>query len=541
MNEGQAQVLNQNCIVCGACLKNCPQGAKQYRDSIFSVERLLDDGFKKKVISVAPSFAANLDGWQQRRLPSALRLLGFDYVFETASGAYYTAQEAYKYIRDAGRFYIHSSCPAVINYITKYNPALAARLAPVVSPMICHARLIKEELGKAAGIVFAGPCVAKKDEAAWKEYEGLISGVLTFEELLKILARRKIDLKKCDETLYDKPAFYKAQYYPLPGGILKTLDIENKDLPKKIICIDGPANVKNALENFETAACDIELMWCEGGCINGPVAVEDNIIKKRFNIAAYAASSKNLAPKPCPAPAALDLKNNFVPKQIIRKEYTEKEIEHMLKLMGKEREAERLNCAGCGYPTCRDKAIANLNGYAQKEMCMPYLRQHLHTISAAVIDSMPGGVVILDSKLNIAQTNATFNSLFLCDLNIIGEHISLLLDPHPFERVLSGEEKEINWISEYPQYNLKCRFIIYNIKENNQLVGIFLPILNTDELAQLKSSIKMKTLDKARELLKHQIDTNQKIAKYLGESTAQSQDIVNQIMQIASDDGKDGA
>lgn len=535
MNEGQAQVLNEQCIACGSCIRSCPQNAKQYAGSIAGTERMLRVGVKKSAISVAPSFAANLDPWQRSRLPSALRLLGFDYVYETASGAYYAARESLKYIKDASQTFIHSSCPAAINYITKYRPHLAGRIAPVVSPMIAHAKMIKEVHGADTNVVFAGPCTAKKDEAAWQDYEGLIEEVLTFEEVMKMLKTRKIDFKKCDESAFDKPAFYKAQYYPLPGGILKTLDIDNQDLEKKLLCIDGADNIKNALDGFEEQDCDIEIMWCEGGCLNGPVSTEKNIIKKRLNILTYAEKNKSDT-KPRALPAKIDLYNKFKANPVEGKEYTEVQIEKTLKAMGKEKEEDRLNCAGCGYHSCRDKAIAILNGYAQKEMCMPYLRKHLFMQSSGIIDSMPGGIVILDGNLNIVQTNASFNKMFRCDFDVTGSHISLFVDQDPFERVLSGEIKDINWLSEFPKYNLKCRFLVYNMKDANQLAGIFIPLLNDEEFSKIKSSMKMKALEKARELLKHQIETSQKIARYLGTSTAQSQDIVNQIMHIASDE-----
>jgi iron only hydrogenase large subunit-like protein len=534
MNEGQAQVLNRDCIVCGGCLRNCPQKAKQYASSIYRTENLLKNFGRKTAVSIAPSFAADFDAWQQKRLPGALRMLGFDYVFETAAAAYYAALESLKYIKRADKNFIHSSCPAVINYITKYKPELAGSIAPVVSPMIAHAKIIKDSVGADTDIVFVGPCVAKKDEALWDSYKGLIAEVLTFKELEQMLKTKGIDLKKCEESAFDKPSFYKAQYYPLPGGILKTLDADGENQPKKILCFDGEAGVKNALDNFESQNCDVELMWCAGGCLNGPAGLEDNLIKKRANILDYAQSNKT-GYKPDTLPQNINLSNNFTPAPTQAAEHTEKEIENTLKAMGKEKEEDRLNCQSCGYPGCREKAIAILNGYAQKEMCMPYLRKHLLTQNAGIIDSMPGGVALLDSNLNIVQTNAYFNKMFNCAKGAAGSHISVLMDPHPFEKVLSGEVKEINWIHEFTAYNLKCRFIVYDIKDNEQLVGVFIPILNEEELSKIKSSIKMQAVDKARELLKHQIETSQKVAKYLGESTAESQDIVNQIMQITSD------
>jgi uncharacterized Fe-S cluster-containing protein len=485
---------------------------------------------------VAPSFVSNLDFWQQKRFASALRLLGFDYVFETAIGAYYTAMESYKYIRDTEQTYIHSSCPAAINYITKYKPELANRIAPVVSPMIGHSKILRETYGATANIVFIGPCIAKKDEILWDDYKDLINDALTFEEIFKMFKTHNIDLKKCDESAFDKPSFYKAQYYPLPGGILKTLNIDETALPKQLLCIDGPENAKNALDNFNSQNCDIEIMWCDGGCTNGPLNTENNVIKKRFNIVSYAKDNKSPLDQDKPAPLPVSLHNKFSPRPVALQNYSETVVENELKLMGKEREEDRLNCGGCGYPSCREKAIAILNGYAQKEMCMPYLRRHLYTQNTNIIDSMPGGIVILDNELNIVQTNASFNKMFRCDDNITGRHISLVMDTHPFEKVISGESKNINLLTEFAQYGVKCRFIVYNMRDAGQLVGVFLPIMNAEELSKIKSSLKMRAFDKAKELLKHQIDTSQKIAKYLGESTAESQVIVNQIMQIAADD-----
>ncbi|MDR0645452.1 MAG: hypothetical protein LBG46_00210 [Elusimicrobiota bacterium] len=539
MNEGQAQVLNQSCIVCGECLRHCPQGAKQYADSIVKVESLLRGKHIKTIATVAPSFVSNLDAWQQKRFASALRLLGFDYIFETAIGAYYTALESYKYIKDEQNVYIHSSCPAAVNYIAKYKPELADKIAPVVSPMIGHARILRQIYDARANIVFIGPCVAKKDEILWDNYKDLINAALTFEEIFKMFKAHNIDLKKCDESSFDKPSFYKSQYYPLPGGILKTLNIDETALPKRLLCVDGPENVKNALDNFGEYSCDIEIMWCDGGCTNGPLNTESSIIKKRVGIIDYAAENKNSYPKEKPDPVEINLYNKFSPRPIASEKYSQSAIENTLKLMDKENEEDRLNCGGCGYPSCREKAIAILNGYAQKEMCMPYLRRHLNMQNTNIIDSMPCGIVILDGELNIAQTNAFFNQMFRCDGSVMGRHISLIMDPHPFEKIISGENKNIDLLTEFKQYDIKCRFIVYNMRSTQQLAGIFLPVMSAEELSKIKSSLKMRAIDKAKELLKHQIDTNQKIAKYLGESTAQSQIIVNQIMQIASDDEYD--
>jgi len=90
MHDGQAHVDTERCIACGTCVRECPQGAKSIRNDVQRAVRLLASG-EPVACSVAPSFAAAFEPWQQRRLPSALRQLGFSYVGETAIGAYHSA------------------------------------------------------------------------------------------------------------------------------------------------------------------------------------------------------------------------------------------------------------------------------------------------------------------------------------------------------------------------------------------------------------------------------------------------------------------
>ena len=57
------------------------------------------------------------------------------------------------------------------------------------------------------------------------------------------------------------------------------------------------------------------------------------------------------------------------------KEPSEEELKEILKSMGKFARMDEINCKACGYKTCRDKAKAVFNGYADTSMCLPYMRQ----------------------------------------------------------------------------------------------------------------------------------------------------------------------
>src|SRR5271157_2201628 len=201
MHEGQANVVPQRCISCGTCVRECPQGAKSYRKDLGRARELLGPGVRVAA-SVAPSLAAVFPAWQRRRLPSALRQLGFAYVGETAIGAYDVAAATAQTVgQRAGRTFVCTACPAVVRFVERYRPEQVGNLVPVVSPMLAHALHIRRMLadGGEIRVIFIGPCVAKKAEADRPENEGLVDCVLTFGELAEWFEQEKIDLAACEE------------------------------------------------------------------------------------------------------------------------------------------------------------------------------------------------------------------------------------------------------------------------------------------------------------------------------------------------------
>src|SRR5512139_8964 len=125
MQKGQAYVDEKRCIACGTCIRECPQGAKTFRSDIDVAKRLIDEGHFVAA-SIAPSFAAVFNSWQLSRLPSALRALGIRYVGQTSHGAYQISLESRRLAEELteGSPHIATACPALVNYIEKYQPEL---------------------------------------------------------------------------------------------------------------------------------------------------------------------------------------------------------------------------------------------------------------------------------------------------------------------------------------------------------------------------------------------------------------------------------
>jgi len=224
VKDEQAEIIENACILCGKCLKACPQHAKSIRSDIDRVKCLIKAA-GKAFVSLAPSFIGAFELQEAGQIVGALKALGFDEVQETALGAVYVS-EAYRDIMKQGRMenIISSACSMVNELIEKYYPEVIPYLAPVVSPMIAHGRLIKDSLGWDTKVVFIGPCISKKMEAEDFRDEGVIDAVLTFDELLRWFEQENIRLEEQEplEFYGDNPGV--ARYYPVPNGILKTLN-----------------------------------------------------------------------------------------------------------------------------------------------------------------------------------------------------------------------------------------------------------------------------------------------------------------------------
>ena len=214
----QAQVDEDRCIACGTCVRECPQKAKAYRQETPRAEGLLA-GEGRVACSVAPSAAAVYGATAMKRLPSALRRLGFVVVSETAIGAELVAGATADHVkRRPESSHLCSSCPAVVRYIERYRPASVPDLVPVVSPMLAHAAHLREAYGYDLDVVFIGPCVAKKAEAGRSSGIHRVNAALTFSELDEWLTRAGVELASCEESDFDQPCHTDARLFPIEGG-----------------------------------------------------------------------------------------------------------------------------------------------------------------------------------------------------------------------------------------------------------------------------------------------------------------------------------
>ena len=384
---GQAMVIEERCIACGNCVKVCAQKAKLIEDSIAGVKVLLK-GEQRVFACLAPSFPAAFHSTRPGKIVAAVRELGFDDVWEVAFGAELISVEYAKLFKEAqrtGRTVIATPCPAIVAYVEKFVPALHEYLAPIVSPMIAAARAIRQRHADEARIVFIGPCIAKKNEIRDPCVEGIVDSVLSFRELADMIREAGIVPGELAESGFDSPRCHVGRTFAISGGLLKTAGLSADILENDILITEGKARVLDVLRELaegKSQARFFDVLFCEG-CINGPKMLSElSVFARKDIIADYVNEQSRYTTQKDLAEAAaefggLDLSRGFTRQNLKLRQPTEAEIAEALRQMKKFAPDDQLNCGACGYPNCREKAIAVCQGLAEPEMCLPYLVEEL--------------------------------------------------------------------------------------------------------------------------------------------------------------------
>lgn len=232
MENNQASIIEDRCIYCGHCTQVCPTGAKKIRDGLTRAKLTLTQN-PKVILSLAPSYVSEFEGIHSSVLIAAIKRLGFTSVSETALGAEIVTDRTEKFLEEAENgVYISSACPVVVEYIRKYSPDHARFITPIISPMLAHAKILKQLYGEDVKIVFAGPCICKKLEADY--FNNLVDVVITFKDLKKWFEQSDINLKNIapnqPEARFVPYRSGLGAYYPIEGGMLKGMQEGKKQI-----------------------------------------------------------------------------------------------------------------------------------------------------------------------------------------------------------------------------------------------------------------------------------------------------------------------
>lgn len=529
-SAGQANISPDECILCGQCFVVCPQGAKEIVSELEKTRVLLMSG-DPVYVSLAPSFMANYNGIGIDGMTDALKQLGFTDVEETAIGATIVKQEYERILHEEKPdVLISSACPSVNLLIQKYFPFALRYLAPVDSPMQAHCKDIKRRHPNAK-TVFIGPCVAKKDEA--ERYPGIVDAVLTYEELSQWMEKEGVTPKGSAHPIPES----RARLFPTSGGILKTMDCNEKGYA--YLAIDGPDNCISALRDLERGEvhqCFIEMSMCAGSCIGGPVMEKF----RHSPVRDFAHIQRNAGPKDfdvsLPPPASLAKIHTPIDSHLPMP--TDEEISAILRQMGKTKPEHELNCGSCGYDSCRDKAIAVYQGKADLTMCLPFLKDKAESFSDNILRNTPNGILALNEELEVQQINkAALDMMNLRDASdVLGEPIVRILDPTDFMEVKRTgrdiRDKRV-YLAEYQRFVDET--VIYD-KDYRLILGILRDVSSEEKARAERKSMNRQTVETADKVVEKQMRVVQEIASLLGETAAETKIALTRLKESIHDE-----
>ncbi|MCX7780420.1 MAG: hydrogenase assembly protein HupF [Negativicutes bacterium] len=535
IEKGEARLLDNKCLLCGKCVVECPQHAKQVVSDVGSVKAAVQDG-RRVIMSIAPSFISSFPNYNWAELKERILALGFYGVEETAVGAGIVAQYYKSLLQTSEKPVISACCPVVVNLIRKYYPELVDNLADIMSPMLTHGKIMREKYGPDTFIAFAGPCIAKIQEA--RDVDSVVNGVITFQDLAawlegtEFVTAPPITLPEQSGILTPVPG---ARFFPITGGIIKSF-MGADEITADIVAVDG---IDECIEVFagvikgEFHPRFIEALACSGGCVGGPAnPLKQSNAARKMRVMEFARQTGKSA--------------DFAANHNFRKQHravpvylevpTDEQIAEILRKTGKITASDEKNCGACGYNTCREKAIAVYQGIAETEMCVPYMRTKAESFANIIVDYSLNGIIVIDHNLIIQEFNPTAAQMFNTRIDMVkGSSLSRILDCTDFIHVINTGEKIIGKRVEYKQYGIVTEQKIIPVREHGLVIAIISDVTAEEKRAQELQRMKLETAEKATEIIRKQMHVAQEIAGLLGETTAETKSALLELIWLLKD------
>ncbi len=541
VEDNKASIIEERCICCGHCTLICPTGAKKVRDGLSKAKYLLGRYPGKVYLSLAPSYVSEFGETSVSELIAAIKSLGFEGVSETAIGAELVSAATERHIKESEEvLHISSACPVIVEFINKYAPDYTSNITPIVSPMLAHAKMLREIYGDDIKIIFAGPCIGKKSES--DSHNELVDVAITFSDLYEWLKRdtnynSAKSTTKADDIFVPYPSRSGA-LYPVEGGML--LGLKKSKNPVHYMAFSGLSAVKDVLDGLNNRKFKepvfLELLACSGGCVNGPAKLnKSSVAGKRYDV--IEKSEKGETSRDF---SNLDLSIAYVSdSKESAHNFPELAIKEALASVGKLSQQDELNCSSCGYDSCRDFAVAMLEGNAESNMCASYMRKIAHDKATVLLQKIPAGVILVNSYLKVVDLNRNFaiymgeDTLSTYDLlpGMSGASIKKIC---PFETyfetvITTGEEIRERRINKNGKIWLLS---IYNIQRHRLVFGL---LQDLHEPAVRKDWI----LEKTSEVILNHMTTVQKVAGLLGENAAFTDSTLRSIIEVYADEIKE--
>ena len=217
---------------------------------------------------------------------------------------------------------------------------------------------------------------------------------------------------------------------------------------------------------------------------------------------------------------------------------SDKEIEDVLRRTGNFTKADELDCGACGYRTCREKAWAVVNGYADIDICLPYMRKRAESLAVDIVRNSPEGVMIVDPDMNIVDINAS--AMKMLGLNgtpesVVGHPVAESFHPIDFYIAYSKKQRVENPQLFILATNRYLSLTVSLLSEQNLLFGLMKDISDMVNYDKKLEKVRMDTIATTDELIMKQMRVAQEIASLLGETTAETKVALLKLKKTLSD------
>ena len=544
LTEDQATIEKHRCINCGKCYMVCPQDARDFMGDLDRVKWMIKRG-EKVYVSISSTFSTYFNTTSLKAMGAVIKKLGAERVEETAIGANRVTEEYAKIIK-SGEYknLISTVCPSTNFMIQKYFPSLVEWMCPVDTPLEAHAKMMRAAYGDDIRVIGIGPCLAYHKLSNTVQDGKLIDAYITYEELKQWMESEGVSISEEDPETYPV-SNYRGRYMAESGGLFRALPNDIK-YSYKLWTVSGASRTKEMFAGMSAEDTDnycIEVSACANSCLGGPIvrlAHRDTFESKDRWLTSIKEGVEHAGLNPSEH-AEVDVYKYFKKRPIKRNVPTEEEIEYFLSLIGRNKKEDRLDCGGCGYNTCRAKAIAVFEGMADPFMCIPQSRDKAEAKSNLLFDNSPSGVVVVDKAFKIIEVNPIAQGILGVSDDDSGEHYMMEFLEKEFLEKSSIKEVKATHDRVYSTPLKKLLDITY-FKIPGHDIAMFVMDDRTELAEKIKEEQQMRkeTLEVAQNVVEKQMIIAQEIASLLGETTAEMKLALNRLKNSLTMDDKDG-
>ena len=301
-------------------------------------------------------------------------------------------------------------------------------------------------------------------------------------------------------------------------------------------CLD----VCEAMKTGEVAGCFIEMNACHGGCVNGPsTATSVSSFKVKLDLEAMLPKEPADLSLMHEAARQVEIHRTFVDRSQKERIPTEEEIREILKKTGKMTPEQELNCGACGYPTCREKAIAVFQKKAEVDMCIPYLHDRAQSLSHLVMDTSPNLIMIIDDDMRIQECSVAAEMYFGVKPEAIkGKPLEDFINAEDVREVFRTHTSVHSRKVIYPDRNLVTLQNIAYIDDGNFVIATIIDVTREEKQAKQEYAKKKATIDLAQNVIYKQMMVAQNIAGLLGETTAETKTTLMKLCSLIDDESE---